>query len=186
MALPQHPLTLAEFLKLPEEKPALEYVDGRVRQKVAGQGRHSALQVELVEWINRAGRQDRIARAFTERRVAFAGSAHEPDVVVFRWARIPRDAKGQLADECNYPPDIAIEIISAGQTIRVLTRDCEWYVANGVALALLVLPVGARVRVFRPGQPWRELTGDDELDFSDVIPAARLRVRELFAALDAD
>ena len=186
MALPQRPLTLEEFLKLPEEKPALEYVDGRVRQKVAGQGRHSGLQSFFDVYFNTLGRPGRIARAFPERRVAFAGQAHVPDVVVFRWARIPRNARGQLADECNYAPDMAIEIISPGQTLRQLMQDCEWYVAHGVELALLVLPVGERVRVFLPNEPWRELRGDDVIEFAPIIPGARLTVRELFAALDAD
>ena len=186
MALPQRPLTLEEFLKLPEAKPALEYVDGRVRQKVAGQGRHSGLQAFFVIWVNALGRPGRIARAFPERRVSFGGQAHVPDLVVFRWARIPRDARGRLADECNYAPDIAIEIISPGQTLATLMQDCAWYVAHGVELALLVLPVGERVRLFRPDEPWRELRGDEVIDFGPIIPDARLSVRELFAELDAD
>jgi hypothetical protein len=35
MAITQRRLTLEEFLKLPEEKPYLELIDGVVRQKVA-------------------------------------------------------------------------------------------------------------------------------------------------------
>ena len=186
MALTDPVLTLEAFLKLPEVKPALEYVDGRIRQKVAAQGRHSALQAFLATWIDAAGMPNRIARAFTERQTVFAGQARVPDVVAFRWARIPRDENGRIADECNYAADIAIEIISPGQTIRQLMDDCAWYVANGVELVLLVLPVGERVRLFRPGQPWRELRGGDTIEFAPIIPGARLTVRELFTALDAD
>jgi hypothetical protein len=36
-------LSLAEFLALPEIKPALEYAEGRVTQKVASEGQHSLL-----------------------------------------------------------------------------------------------------------------------------------------------
>ncbi|TBR61862.1 hypothetical protein B4U84_14155 [Westiellopsis prolifica IICB1] len=35
-------LTLAEFLQLPETKPASEYIDGKIIQKPIPQGKHSA------------------------------------------------------------------------------------------------------------------------------------------------
>ena len=41
MALPQGRLTLEEFLRLPEEKPALELIDGAVTQKMAPAWDHS-------------------------------------------------------------------------------------------------------------------------------------------------
>jgi Uma2 family endonuclease len=44
MAVASSRLTLDEFLKLPEEEPALEYVNGVVSQKVSPKGRHSSLQ----------------------------------------------------------------------------------------------------------------------------------------------
>ncbi len=37
-------LTLAEFLQLPETKPASEYIDGKIIQKPMPQGKHSAIQ----------------------------------------------------------------------------------------------------------------------------------------------
>ena len=42
MTLAREGLTLEAFLALPEEKPALEYIDGTVRQKVAPRPAHSA------------------------------------------------------------------------------------------------------------------------------------------------
>ena len=40
MALTERRTSLEEFLKLPEEKPALEYFDGKVTQKVSPKTRH--------------------------------------------------------------------------------------------------------------------------------------------------
>jgi len=40
-------LTLQEFLKLPETKPASEYIDGAIIQKPMPQGEHSVIQGEL-------------------------------------------------------------------------------------------------------------------------------------------
>lgn len=40
-------LTLEDFLKLPETKPAREYIDGEILQKPMPQGKHSIIQTEL-------------------------------------------------------------------------------------------------------------------------------------------
>jgi Uma2 family endonuclease len=52
MVLATKKFTLEEFLKLPETKPASEYIDGRIIQKPMSQGKHSKLQGRLVTAIN--------------------------------------------------------------------------------------------------------------------------------------
>jgi Uma2 family endonuclease len=46
------PITLEEFLNLPETKPANEYMDGQIIQKPMPKGRHSILQSEFVAVVN--------------------------------------------------------------------------------------------------------------------------------------
>ncbi len=186
MALTRQGLTLDEFLALPEQKPALEYADGRVTRKVAPKGRHSTLQAELVERINRVARPQRAARAWPELRTTFAGKSYVPDVVVYRAERIPRTATGEIPDDVGTAPDIAIEIVSPRQSVTSLVRRCLWYVANGVAAALLVDPADRSVIIFRPGGRTVARRGDDEVDLGDLVPELRFRVQELFDSLNAD
>ncbi len=40
-------ISLAEFLDLPETKPASEYIDGQIIQKPMPPGHHSIIQLEL-------------------------------------------------------------------------------------------------------------------------------------------
>lgn len=63
---PTAKLSLEEFLLLPEDKPALEYLDGQIYHKPMPQGEHSTLQVELVSAINRVGKPQKLAYAWTE------------------------------------------------------------------------------------------------------------------------
>ncbi|MHC5722129.1 MAG: Uma2 family endonuclease, partial [Nostoc sp.] len=49
---PTTALSVEEFLKLPETKPASEYFNGQISQKPMPQGKHSTLQVELASAIN--------------------------------------------------------------------------------------------------------------------------------------
>src|SRR5437764_10999383 len=114
MATGSQSMTLEAFLELTEEKPALEYINGRVTRKVPPQGKHSTLQPWLAESINRLARPQQLALAFTESRFTYAGQSCVPDVTVYRWDRIPTDAAGEVANVFRVPPDIAIEIISPG------------------------------------------------------------------------
>lgn len=179
----QQPLTLDEFLQLPEEKPALEFEDGRVSQKVSPKGRHSTLQGEIYDRVNAFARPRKLARAYTELRTTFGGFSRVPDVSAYVWDRIPVTAEGKVADDFTLPPDIAIEIVSPTQSVNALVRRCLWYVRNSVRVALLVDPADESVLIFRAGRVPRVLRGNDAIDVDDFLPGFRLTVEELFDSL---
>ncbi len=183
MAIAQERLTLEEFLRLPEEEPALEYEEGRVSQKVSPKGQHSTAQGALYDMINRFARPRRLAMAFPELRATFGGRSYVPDVAVYRWERIPRAEGGKVANDFFEPPDVAIEIVSPEQSANALVRRCLWYVGNGVSVALLVDPRDESILLFRPDSAPVALGGTDEADLSDALQGLRLSVRELFDAL---
>jgi Uma2 family endonuclease len=185
-AIAHRRMTLEEFLRLRERKPALEYVDGEVTQKVAAKARHGTLQLRLAMLVEGFGFPSRLARAFPETRATFAGRSYVPDVVVYRWDRIPTTADGEVADDFLLPPDIAVEVISPGQTVTKLRERCRWYVANGVAIALLVAPRRRMVYRYHPRDGEQVLTGDDRIDLTEVLPGLGPTVDALFAALRMD
>jgi Uma2 family endonuclease len=186
MAVVHEGITLEEFLRLPEEKPALEYFKGRVTQKMSPLGEHSVLQLEVAEYLNRLFRPGKIARAFTELRGTYAGASLVPDVSLYRWARVPRTPAGRVATYFLEPPDVAVEIRSPGQTIRELAEKCEWFVANGVLIALLVDHRGETIRAFRRSQPVRTYRAGEQIDLAEIAPGAQLDVAEIFDALMMD
>ena len=143
-------LTLEEFLALPEAKPALEYAEGKVTQKVPPQGQHSRLQFALTMLFEQAG-SPRVALAFPELRTTYAGRSHVPDVAVYVWSRIPRTAEGDVGNRFTEPPDIAVEIVSPEDSVSEQTAKCVWYVDNGVRIALVVNPRDRSARLVRPG-----------------------------------
>jgi Uma2 family endonuclease len=79
---PAKPLTLEEFLQLPETEPASEYINGQIIQKPMPQGEHSTIQTELASTINVALKPQKIARAYTELRCTFGGRSVVPDTVL--------------------------------------------------------------------------------------------------------
>ena len=183
MAIAQTPLTLEQFLALPEDEPALEFECGRVIQKVAPQAYHSVIQVVLVERINRLVAPQKRAFAFTELRTTFEQRSYVPDIAVYRWARIPVDEHGRVVQRFTTVPDVAIEIASPGQSTNFLTRRCIWYAANGALAAVLVDPQDESVVVFRPGQTPESLQRGDHLNLPDLDPELSISLDELFDSL---
>lgn len=61
---PAKPITLEEFLKLPETQPASEYVDGQIIQKPMPQGKHSTIQTELSTTIHGVLNRNKLREPF--------------------------------------------------------------------------------------------------------------------------
>ena len=78
-----HP-TLEEFLKLPEQKPVLEYIDGRIETKAVPGFKHSMITGRIGERLDEFAEPAGLGGAFPELRCTFAGRSVVPDVV-FLW-----------------------------------------------------------------------------------------------------
>jgi len=150
---PTKPLTLEEFLRLPETKPASEYLDGLVIQKPMPQGEHSAIQTELAPAINLVVKPHQIARAFTELRCTYGGRSIVPDIAVFVWDRIPRRENGGVANIFSIAPDWTIEILSPSQNQTKVTKNILHCLKHGTQMRWLIDPDEQSVFVYLPDQP---------------------------------
>jgi Uma2 family endonuclease len=145
---PTKPLTLHEFLKLPETKPASEFIDGQIIQKPMPQGKHSTVQLDLGASVNLALKPQCTARAYTELRCTFGGRSVVPDITVFTWERIPRDANGKVANTFSIAPDWTIEILSPDQSQTKVVRNILHCLANGTQMGWLIDPEEELVFVY--------------------------------------
>jgi Uma2 family endonuclease len=59
-------ITLEQFLQLPELKPALEFIGGRIIQKMPPKLPHSVIQGELLMALNAFARPRKLGRAYPE------------------------------------------------------------------------------------------------------------------------
>ena len=181
---PSKPLTLEEFLQLPETKPASEYIDGKIIQKPMPKGKHSTIQTELSTAINIALKPLKTARAFSELRCTFGGRSTIPDVTVFTWERIPRDDNGAIADSFQTAPDWTIEILSPHQSYTKVTKNILHCLDNGTKLGWLIDPSEQSVIVYFPGkQPEFFEVATDILPVPNFAKSFQLNLRELFSWL---
>jgi Uma2 family endonuclease len=161
--IPEKTITLEEFLKLPETKPASEYIDGRIIQKPVPQGKHSIIQGELVTVVNAVVKKQRIAHAFPELHCTFGGRSLVPDVAVFAWNRIPVDDNGDIANVFLLCPDWTIEILSPDQSPTKVTGNILHCLKHGCQMGWLIDPEERSLLIYPSGQQPEFLQDEHEL-----------------------
>jgi Uma2 family endonuclease len=176
-------ISLDDFLKLPETKPASEYIDGRIYQKPMPQGKHSILQTELSAAINQVGKPQKLALALTELRCSFGGRSIVPDIAVFEWSRIPVDADGEVMNQFKIPPDWIIEILSPDQSPNRVINKIVFCINQGAKLAWFIDPGDKSVMVFQPNQLPEVKYDTDNLPVLDVLGDWQLSTADLFSWL---
>ncbi|MBC6481611.1 MAG: Uma2 family endonuclease [Hormoscilla sp. GUM202] len=175
-------LTKEEFLKLPETKPAREYINGDIVQKPMPKGKHSRLQLRLCNSINQIAEPPQIAYAFPELRCSFGMRSIVPDIAVFLWSRIPFDADGEVPNDFLLLPDWIIEILSPEQSSNRVIDKILYCLQNGAKLGWLIDPADRSILVFRPELQPLLLRGSDRPSVLEDINL-ELTVAQIFAWL---
>ncbi len=173
-------ISLAEFLQLPETKPASEYTDGQIYQKPMPQGKHSRLQKRLLDTISEVGEPQKLACAFPELRCTFGGRSIVPDIAVFEWSSIPVDEDGEIANRFKIPPDWIIEILSPDQSPNQVIKNILFSIQHGTKLGWFADPSDKSVIVFQPNQMPEFKSGTDILPVLGVLGDWQLSAADLF------
>jgi len=167
-------LTLEEFLLLPEEKPYLEYIDGRIEAKVSPQKSTACSPFACSSASTSSPSRIALGWAFPEPRCTFEGRSIVPDVAFLLKVHIELDALGEPLDETPFPPDIHIEIISPDQPIKLSHDKLLHSTANGCPLGWLIHPYKKTIDVYRPGRPPERLALEGVLEGEPVLPGLAL------------
>jgi Uma2 family endonuclease len=113
------------------------------------------------------------------------GIVRLPDISFVSWARMPTK---------HYPatfiadvvPNLAVEVLSEGNTRSEMRRKRREYFSAGVELVWEVDPFRRIVDVYTDPEHFTTLTERDTLDGGTVLPGFALPLRELFARLPRD
>ncbi|MGL5034168.1 MAG: Uma2 family endonuclease [Microcystaceae cyanobacterium] len=186
IALPSIPknLSLEDFLKLPETKPASEYINGQIEQKTMPQGKHSVLQGKLVTLINQQLESKQLGYAFPELRCTFADRSIVPDIAIFKWDNIPLDKNGEIADKIAIAPDWIIEILSPDQSAIKPINKIIFTLKNGGQLGWLISPQERIVLVFQGDKLPHSRQGNEPLTVLENFGNWQLSVSDVFQLLN--
>ena len=153
----------------------LELIDGDVCEKVSPRWGHATLAGELYAILRRYGSAGVEPRAIIPRGRDLDDSAPLPDVAFYRHNPPPPD------DWMRTPSDVAIEIISPGQSRREMRLKVDVYLSFGVRSVWVFDLERESVDVYEDGAR-HTLAGADVLE-SKAVPELRVAVGELFDAV---
>jgi Uma2 family endonuclease len=170
-------------VEIPETKPATELIDGELVQKLGGTQRHQELEFRwtaaLRDWDGDPG------TAIHEVRHAFRAPGHRFAALVPDVSYIPRatlDALGDaVAEEPPCAPDVAVEILSAGESERRLAWKIGAYLAAGTQVVFVVDPPRRTVIAHAPDRTTR--FGPGEIVAHAALPDFGYPIDEMFADL---
>jgi Uma2 family endonuclease len=105
-----------------------------------------------------------------------------PDVCFISWERVPGD---ELPDEAitSVIPDLAVEVLSPGNTKKEMERKLKDYFQAGVRLVWLVQPKTQTAEVYTSPTKKRKIGKDQALDGGDVLPGFSLPLPQLFDSI---
>jgi len=169
VATTTRPITLEQFLEMPETKPASEYIDNEIIQKNMAKGRHSRLQGKLCQAINLVTEETRIAYAFPELRCTFDNRSIVLDIAVFKWQNIPFLEDGEIPDQFNLAPDWIIEILSPEQNVNKVIGKILHSLKHGTQLGWFVDPCDRSILAFLPERQPVLLTACDRLPVLEPV-----------------
>lgn len=110
------------------------------------------------------------------------GLVRIPDVSFFRWEKFP-GRKWPSEPIPDLVPDLAIEVLSAGNTADEMDLKLRHYFFAGVELVWFVDPARREVRVYTAPDAVTTLTEADTLDGGTVLPGFTVAVARLFERL---
>ncbi len=108
----------------------------------------------------------------------------DPDTVLAPDVSFVAAGRAWPDEDAGWPaiaPDLAVEVLSPGNTRAEIALKVEIYLAAGVRLVWVVDPEARTVAVHAPGRAPRMLGEGDALDGEDVLPGYRLPLADLFA-----
>lgn len=107
------------------------------------------------------------------------GLLRVPDVSFVSWDRLPgRTLPPEPVP--HLPLDLAVEVISKGNTEKEMQRKLREYFAAGTPLVWFLYPKTRQALIYTSPTDFRRLTEDEALDGGDVLPGFTLSLRELF------
>lgn len=102
----------------------------------------------------------------------------KPDASFLSLERMP--ANQVREGHVRIAPDLAVEVISPGDTASEVQVKIEEYLAAGVRLVWVLYPATATVHVYRANRTVTWLHEQEELTGEEVIPGFTVRVGDLF------
>ena len=175
-------MTAEELLALPRGQFRYELISGELKRMPPTGEEHGSVTMDIAGPLHRHVRKNNLGRVYaaeTGYKIrSNPDTVRAPDVSFISHERL--QGQPPLKNFRPGAPDLAVEVMSPGDTKReVAEKVAEWLDA-GAHLVWIVNPKLRTVNVYRPLTDNVILTIKDTLDGGTVVPGFRIAVSEIF------
>lgn len=174
-----------EFMALSQDGHRYEIVNGELIDMGNSGAKHGYIAIILSSALFAVVIAQKLGALF-DSSTAFkmkSGNKRSPDISFFAKERL-QGLEELPTGFLEGAPDLAIEVLSPGNTIEEIDDKLVEYFENGARLVWVINPNQHYVLVYRSAQePDRLLKRSDSLDGEDVVPSFSLPVADLFQRL---
>ena len=180
----QHPLLTADDLaKKPNDDARYELVKGVLRKMPPAGFEHGICAAEIGSKLNvyvKTHKLGYVCGAETGFKITQnPDTVRAPDAAFVCQASIER--QGIVRGYWEGAPDLAIEVISPGDTYAEVTEKVEEWLTAGCRMVWVINPRRETVEVYRPNVDFIILRRTDTLDGGDVVEGFQCQVQDIFA-----
>ena len=175
-------LTADELLALPDDGNRYELVKGGLIQMSPTGHEHGIVALHIAAALHDFVKANNLGASYAAETgfliTRNPDTVRAPDAAYVRKERL--EAAGAIKSFWVGAPDLAVEVVSPGDTVReVEEKVAEWLEAG----ALMVWIVSPRLRTVTSYRSLTEIvtfTEKDQLKADDILPGFQIDVRELF------
>jgi Uma2 family endonuclease len=162
------------------EKRLCELVDGVLVEKAVGYFESVVAGILLQLLNNYLDRHDLGIAAGPDGMMRLtAGLVRIPDVSFVSWERLP-DRQVPREPIAGVAPDLAVEVLSAGNTPREMERKLREYFEAGVRAVWMIDPRSRSAEVYSSPAGSVLVEEDGVIDGGNILPGFTLSLRDLF------
>ena len=175
-------MTADELLKLPRGRFRYRLVKGELITMSPAGSEHGAIVVNLTVLLGQHVKANKLGIVFGAE-TGFIIEENPDTVLAPDVAFISREHIPESGIPKKYwpgAPDLAVEVLSPGDTTREVEKKVDQWLSAGARLVWTVNPKRKSVAVHRASDDASSFSETDELDGEDVVPGFRCRVSEIF------
>jgi Uma2 family endonuclease len=174
--------TAEELFMMPKDGFRYELVKGELRKTSLASCEHGVVVANLTVLLGFFIKTNKLGIAFgaeTGFKIATnPDTVRAPDIAFVRRERIPES--GIPKKFWPGAPDLAVEVVSPGDTFDEVGEKVEEWLKAGVSAVWVVNPKLRNVTVYRSLTEVVTLSEKDEIEGQEVVPGFRCKVSEIF------
>ena len=179
---PTTAMTAEELLRLPAGDRRLELIAGELREMAPAGAEHGAVAAWILTRIASGAATSGAGTVFAAETGFVLSRAPDtvraPDAAFVTQERV--EAAGRVLGYWPGPPDLAVEVVSPGDSFSEVHEKALAWLRAGARVVLVADPPTCHVTVYRSPSDVRVLAGDDPVDCTDLVPGFAPAASTLF------